>query len=75
MAAAQDTSFLVLYRGPDVERARVVAISAAPDLVRRFARELLERQRQSDDPATGAVDRGRREALKLILAEKEEEEL
>jgi hypothetical protein len=37
-----ETSFLALYRGETVSGARIVALSADPQLVRDFAASLLE---------------------------------
>jgi hypothetical protein len=37
-----ETSFLALYRGETVSGARIVALSADPQLVRDFAARLLE---------------------------------
>lgn len=68
------TAFLVLYRGKEIADARVVAISADPRLVHDFALRMLEEDRPHPDPVLGAVDEGRREALKLVRDETREEE-
>lgn len=63
-------NFLALYRGDTVGSADLVAVSADPDLVGQFADELLARNRRSDgDPVVGAVDEGRRRALKIVRDE------
>jgi hypothetical protein len=46
----QVTSFLALYRGETVSGARIVALSADPQLVRDFAARLLE---SPPEPHTG----------------------
>lgn len=70
----ESTSFLALYRGPDVERARVVALTAAPEVVALFAEVLLEREGGSGDLADQALALGRREALRIIRDEAAAEE-
>lgn len=72
------TSFLALYRGDSVPTAQLVTVSADPELVARFAREMLndpnhELIRRTGDPAVDALRGGRREALELVREEAEEE--
>jgi hypothetical protein len=58
-------TFLALYRGPSVERARLVATTVDPELVQEFARRLLARTEPAEQDgvagrqAPGATDRGR----------------
>lgn len=67
-------TFIALYRGQTIGSARVVAVSADPDVVIRFADELLQKNRRAElDPIMSAVDEGRREALQLVRDEAEEE--
>jgi hypothetical protein len=64
------TTFLALYRGNTVAEARMVAVSADPDLVAIIATRLLEApDRGGDDPVVETLERSRREALKLVKQE------
>lgn len=72
------TSFLALYRGESVPTAQLVTVCADPELVARFAREMLEDPdheltRRTGDPAVDALRGGRREALELVREEAEGE--
>jgi hypothetical protein len=49
------TSFIALYRGETVSGARIVALSADPQLVRDFAARLLE---SPPEPPTGGESLG-----------------
>jgi hypothetical protein len=49
------TSFIALYRGETVSGARIVALSADPQLVRDFAARLLE---SPPEPHTGLESNG-----------------
>lgn len=60
------TTFLALYRGNSVSAAKLVALTAEPELVRDFAARMLEGQEQEKDPVTLALERGRRRALELV---------
>ena len=48
-----ETSFLALYQGETVSGARIVALSADPQLVRDFAGRLLEQHEKPDGFADG----------------------
>jgi len=65
-----ETSFLALYRCATVSGARIVALSADPQLVRDFAGRLLEspseHPEKSDSPATGNKERP---AVRLVRNE------
>jgi len=64
-------SFITLYRGASVPTAELIAVSTDPTLVAYVASSLL-RGRQvapSADPATTALARGRRRALRLVHTE------
>jgi hypothetical protein len=66
------STFLALYRGRTIAEARLVAVSADPDLVSDFADRLLQQPAPAfDDPVVSRVERGRREALRLLLRELE----
>ena len=61
-----ETSFLALYRGETVSRARIVALSADPQLVRDFAGRLLESpSEQSDKPDGFAGGNKSRQAVRI----------
>ena len=62
------TTFLALYRGDSVSGAKLLALTADPDLVRDFATRLLETPdlKQDPDPVLGEVEQGRRRALQLV---------
>ncbi len=61
---------MALYRGPSIERARLVTVSADPALVARFAAEMLARPADgSSDPVQDAIATGRRHALELVREE------
>lgn len=72
-------TFLALYRGPDVERATVIAVTADPHLVRKFATAVLQAENTrltrpaagTGDPVEEAVAEGRREALELVCSDAE----
>jgi len=64
------STFIALYRGRTVAEARLVAVSADPDLVSDVAARLLQRAASdSGDPVIDRVESGRREALHLLLCE------
>jgi hypothetical protein len=61
------TTFLALYRGDSVSAARLLALSADPELVRQFAARLLEvSECQESDPIAKELESGRRRALELV---------
>ena len=59
------TSFIALYRGETVSGARIVALSADPQLVRDFAARLLE---SPPEPPTGSESSGdiQRQMLRVM---------
>jgi hypothetical protein len=66
----QLTTFLALYRGDSVSAAKLVALTAEPSLVGRFAEQLLgEPEVQEADPVLREMDLGRRRALRLVRGE------
>jgi hypothetical protein len=62
-------SFLGLYRGDSLETAQLVAVSADAELVGQVATALLERGERPTDPALGALQKGRRRALRHVAEE------
>jgi len=65
-------SFLALYRGTSVARAQMIAVTTNPHLVATVAASILASEQQDpeeSDPAISSVLGGRREALKLVLAD------
>ena len=67
-------SFLVLYRGPDLPTAELVAVSDDAALVAQVATALVRAPGQAapKDRAIEALTGGRRRALRLIAAEVEQ---
>jgi len=64
------TTFLALYRGKTVADAKMVAVTADPELVAAVAAHLLDTPHpQGDDPVLTTIERGRRAALRLITRE------
>ena len=68
------SSFLVLYRGPTIPQAKLVAVSSDPALVAEFAGRLLHDQPVPlvPDPVLEAIEGGRQRALRLIARGQEE---
>jgi hypothetical protein len=64
------TSFIALYRGETVSGARIVALSADPQLVRDFAARLLE---SPPEPHTGFESSGdiQRQMLRVMKPDDE----
>jgi len=65
-------SFVALYRGLTVSEARLVAASGDAALVGYVAARMLERPPEQDD-ALAPISEGRRQALRLVLDEAENE--
>ena len=63
------TTFLAVYRGKTVDDAKMVAVTADPTLVTIVATHLLDTPQSNDDPVLTALDRGRKQALRLITRE------
>ncbi len=59
------TSFIALYRGETVSGARLVALTADPEMVRDFTAKLL-----SGDPEP---EEGHQEGLRLVKVGREDE--
>lgn len=60
------TTFLALYRGDSVSTAKLLALSAEPELVREFAKRLLKESNDTADPVISELENGRRRALELV---------
>ena len=58
-------SYVGLFRGPTPDRAKLVGITHDAEVVARVVDILLSQQSAHDghDPALGALERGRRQAL------------
>ena len=63
------TTFLALYRGESVGGAKLLALTAEPEIVSEFARWLLDRSEAEADPVALELERGRRRALRLVRDE------
>jgi hypothetical protein len=63
-------TFLALYEGATVSSARLVAVESSPELVREFARRMLDAPEGADpDPVAREIELGRRRALTVIRDE------
>ncbi len=63
-------SFLALYRGETIGSAWLIAVSADPALVADFAdRMLAEPEPEGPDVVAIEVERGRRNALRVVRSE------
>jgi hypothetical protein len=61
------TTFLALYRGDSVGAAKLVALTAEPELVQHFAARLLQQpEEHNPDPVLEELESGRRRALQLV---------
>jgi hypothetical protein len=66
------STFIALYRGRTVSDAHLVAVSADPHLVAYVSGCLLQlppSEPGQADPVVGALERGRRRALRLVRRE------
>lgn len=62
--------FLALYRGPNIDRAQLIATTVDRDLVEEFARRLLADPKPPErDPALRELELGRRRALEIVGGE------
>jgi hypothetical protein len=61
------SSFLALYRGESIGAAKIIAVSASPELVADFAaRMLAETVEEESDRVLRELETGRRRALELV---------
>jgi hypothetical protein len=66
------SSFLALYRGETIGAAKVVAVSADPELAAEFAARMLsEPEEQEPDVVLKELRDGRQRALQLVKSEAE----
>jgi hypothetical protein len=64
------TSFLALYRGESISAAKLLALTADPQLVSDFAERMLdEPDEREQDAVVRELERGRRRALHLVQGE------
>jgi hypothetical protein len=63
------TTFLALYRGESVSNAKLLALTADPEIVHDFAGRLLAGPEAEEDAVALELERGRRRALKLVESE------
>lgn len=66
------SSYLALYSGETIGSSRLVCVTSNPDLVARFAEEMMEQEEIAGDEAADAVARGRRQALQVVKDEAED---
>lgn len=60
-------SFIALYRGETIGAAKLVATTADPETVRDFAERMLSvPEEQEPDGVLRELERGRRQALRLV---------
>ncbi len=65
-------SFLALYRGETINSAKMVAVTAEPEVVADFAGRLLgEPEELEPDAVLYELEQGRRRALRLVKDEAE----
>ena len=62
-------TFIALYRGESVSSAKLLAVTAKPEIVDDFAHRLLNEPEAEEDPVTLELERGRRRALQLVRGE------
>lgn len=64
------TTFIAIYRGDSVADAKLIAVSADPELVSRIASSLLKQENNlSDDNVLDALFSAKRKALEFIEEE------
>jgi hypothetical protein len=63
------TTLVALYRGETIGDARLIAVSADPELVAYVAAALLREPPSSDDPVVAQINGGQRRALRLVKKE------
>jgi hypothetical protein len=64
-------TFLALYRGDSANDAKMIAVCSDRAVVSDFARRIIGDTSPPDDPILLEVERGKREALRLIAREGE----
>lgn len=61
--------FLALYVGESVNGAKLLALTAKPQIVADFAARLLAEPEAEEDPVASELEQGRRRALQLVRSE------
>jgi hypothetical protein len=62
------TRFVALYSGSSINEAKLIAVTGDPEAVRAVAGHALKELRKTpSDPASRAVEAGRRKALQSVL--------
>jgi hypothetical protein len=62
------TRFVALYSGSDLAGAKLIAITGNREAVRAVAEQALQEMKDSPgDPASRAMEQGRRKALQSVL--------
>ena len=71
MDSSRVSTFIAIYRGRTASDARLVAITSDPAIVALVVGQMLADQgdQPGDDPVVGAIDRARRQGLRLIRRE------
>ena len=71
MDSSQASTFIAIYRGRTASDARLVALSVDPALVARVVTAILAAPEHGrpNDPVVRAIDRARRQSLRLIQRE------
>jgi hypothetical protein len=71
MGSSRTSTFIAVYRGRTASDARLVAVSSDPVIVATVVGQMLADRsgRPGQDPVVGAIDRARREGLRLIRRE------
>ena len=67
------TSFIAIYRGQTIGTARLIAVTANPELVAEVSSKMLENVACESDEVLKALDQGRRSALTLVAQEAKKE--
>ena len=67
------TSYVAVYRGESVSAARLIAVSADPELVAAVSARILRADPDDPDldPIVAPIDRAQRRALRLVRQEAE----
>ena len=71
MDSSRVRTFIAIYRGRTASDARLVAITSDPAIVATVVGQMLADQSDlsGDDPVVDAIDRARRQGLRLIRRE------
>ncbi len=68
------TTFIAIYRGDTVANAKLIAVSADPELVSRIASSFAKQENNSNnDGVLDTLESARRKALKFIQEELKDE--